>query len=235
MAITVIAVTGAQAQSGASTTVSTPSLAFNGLGCNVILIGIAAGIDGTNPIPTDTNSNTYTKIGTNTHSGVQNINLYVCFNPVVSINMVFTYTTSINTFPSIAVIGLSDLLNGTVDQTSGSANVSNPPNPNTPGSITPSIDNEIWISLAMDVAGVSGTGISVSIGTIAYSAGTITAQAYGIGMAYLVQTTAAAVNPSWTFPAGNNVMTSIWSFESVPLFLDFQSIVIKDRARVVNY
>lgn len=236
MPIRVLVTTGAQAQSGAPKTVSTPSLAFDGTGCNAILIGIAAAIDSGTPTLVDTNSNTYTLIGSNNHTGVQAIYLYACFNPVVSMNMVFTYTTTITTFPTIGVMGLTGLLNITVDQTSGSnPGTTNPPNPNSPGSITPSQNNEIWVSLAMDVAGIGGTGITCVPGTIAYSATTISAVAYGIGMSYAIQTTASAVNPVWTFPAGNEILCAIWSLEALPSFLDFQEIVIRDRRKVVNY
>lgn len=233
MAIHVLVMTGAQAQSGAPTTVSTPSLAFDGRGCNVILVGVASGVDATQTL-IDTNSNTYTLIGIYNHVGVQSIKFYACFNPIVSINMMFTYTTTASTFPSIAVIGLTGLLNITVDQTSSNSGGTFT-NPQALNSITPSQDNEIWISLAQDISGVTGTGISISVGTIAYSAGTISAQCYGIGFAYQVQTSASAVAPTWTFPAGNGILAGIWSLEALPSFLDFQEIVIRDKRKVVNY
>jgi hypothetical protein len=81
------------------------------------------------------------------------------------------------------------------------------------GSITPTQNNELIIA----VLGPDNNAGTVTINsgfTIITSAPYVNGVCMGIWIAYLLQTTAAAVNPTWTMTAGNNPTALIASFKA---------------------
>lgn len=138
------------------------------------------------------NSNTWTPLTPIGGGGGTGIQLFYCHNPTVGSGHTFTTTSA---FAAIAVIAVSGSAASPFDQESGASGVSQP------GSITPSFDNEILITaLVNSDAGTqtvdSGFTIEDQIGNNA--AGNNVAAA----LAYIIETSLAAKNPSWS-PASN--------------------------------
>ncbi len=160
---------------------------------------------------TDSQSNTWTKLTTRTNGGAFNeCALYYCANPTKSATHTFTYTLSSGA-PSLSVLAFSgvatsspfDVENGAIFTATTSVAT---------GSITPSVNNEVVVTgLAPGTTSGSYTADSgmTNIGYIP----TVGGQGYGTGIAYKIQTTAAAINPTWSGPSGSGSV-AIASFKA---------------------
>ena len=131
------------------------------------------------------------------------VRIYYCVNPSVGTGHTFTISSS-NIYAVFAVIGFSTAADAAVDVSSGysqgSASTINP------GSITPSGDGRALISF---VATQRPNGTTYSIdGGFTETAENSPADGayYGGEIAYLIQTTAAAANP--TITASTSVLAS---------------------------
>ncbi len=80
------------------------------------------------------------------------------------------------------------------------------------GNVTPSQDNEIIIT------GVSDTGASTETINSSFTVAVTSAisMRFPTAMAYQIQTTATARNPTWTVGAGSDIATTIATFKSAP-------------------
>ncbi len=103
--------------------------------------------------------------------------------------------TGTTIFPTITVLALSGSTASPFDQENG-ATVSAAQLTIQPGSVTPSEDNEIVIT---GLAWLDAGGATINSGfTISDQTPTVGGQSISGGAAYLIQTTATAVNPTWT-------------------------------------
>ena len=143
----------------------------------------------------DNQSNTYSPCNETTIStGCARI--FYVRNPTTSASHTFSVNGS-GVFPSIGAMAFSG---GTpaspLDQEnhgSGGADTSYPC-----GSITPTEDNEV-IPTCLSANSIDITGLALDNGgTIVYSTPTISGQHFGIGVGYKIQTTAAAINLTWS-------------------------------------
>lgn len=194
--------TSCQSSGGANCTTS----AINCTGASLITAGISLG---SNPGGvTDSSGNTYTD-GVSTGGAVRNSIWYV-ISPVVTSSMTFTSNASGN-YPTLNVACWSAGTTPIVDQ-HNSANTSSPTSTFQPGSVTPTVNNELIISsIAYDISDVSSIDSSFTITNhSAYS----NSNSYGGAMAYLVQSTAASVNPTWTMTSNNDINATILSFKT---------------------
>lgn len=164
----------------------------------------------TAPAVSDSKSNTWTPLTVrNSGNNVGNV-LYYAKNPIVGSGHTFTLT-SVNGFSSICVAGFSgtdttspfDVQNG-AGGTSGATRQT--------GSITPSVDNELVI--AGIGAGASGDPFSINVSFTIAQQDSGGASAFPSALAYIVQTSAAAVNPTWTLNASDQSGVSIASFKA---------------------
>ncbi len=238
-AITVKATTGAQSTDGLS--VTTP--AIDATGGNLILVGVAYYGLNNNPacgnnggsgsatpltaaqISDSTGSNTYTKVWTNAGQGVEisQSALFCVGAPSVSSSMTFSVNSpgSQTCFPAIAVLVLSNTGatsgNCGTDQVGGDGNGNGGAEVFTSGLIlTPTQDNEILVSVL--ALGNTQTALAINDSfTISYAAvytGAPTSGAFGIAMAYLIQTTATANHAQWTWTGSqsNGAYSNMASF-----------------------
>src|SRR5579862_234364 len=173
---------------------------------------VAIGVGGDNPYAgtmSDSKGNTWIHASTPNNGGT--CNLYYC-NPT-SVGSGHTFTITFNGgFPSIAVAAFSGVLpSSPLDQIHDATRSGTP---NSPGSITPTQNNELVISGVMTNGG--GTP-SVSGGSLAVtdSQGLVGSTSYGVGLAYVVQTSAASVTPSWTSTGSTVVSTLVASFKAL--------------------
>lgn len=164
---------------------------------------------GTYPTISDTKGNTYTKVvdqlgGT---GNVYNTAWWYCDAPVVGTGHTFS-ALGTGSFATIAAIGFSGgASSSSLDQHSGAGTGTNG-NVVTPGSVTPGQDNELILT---------GVLFNQSSQTVGVDSGfTLTDQGaptsgfnFGIAIAYKIQTTATAVNPTWTATSATDGMAAV--------------------------
>lgn len=204
MAWSLVANTIAGGTSGSVTT-----SAIDTTGAGLIVIGLAYDDSPSRVvILTDSKGNEWRHIRSVTQGATRSALFYTIPKSVGSGHTFSNINT--NNFSSIAVQAFSGIAESiTVDQIS-SNNVSS--TTLAPGSITPTIDNELVIShLAISGAGtpISIDGGFTETNEIDFSAGNY----YGGAMAYLIQTTAAAANPTWTRTTSNPMAATMASFK----------------------
>ncbi len=175
---------------------------INTTGTDTIVVAVV-GTSGTTPVSgwvTDSKSNNYTvTTGASYQTAFSaNIAFWSVATATVGSGHTFTFTPSSNwSFSAMAVLACNGgAASSPLDQQNGAQN-NGIGTTLQPGSVTPSTDNQLVVTAVGSPAG--GTIASVSApytitDTIAYSGG----NNMGIAMAYAVQTTATATNPTWT-------------------------------------
>jgi hypothetical protein len=203
-----------------SDTHSAMSLAIDTTGADLLIAAIADYAFSSGSVVTDNYGNTWstsppTKYQ-NISSTLEEVQLWFCSPSAVGPFHVFTATEVDAGFPSqpsIAVAAFRSSNASPFDVENGNYLVSSGTTIQ-PGSITPSQDRELVVTaLASDGA---ITSPSIGSGFTIVENQTQSAAAYGIALAYKIQTTAAAVNPLWDSGLGGGIdMTaSIASFKA---------------------
>lgn len=192
-----------------ATSITTP--AIDTTGADLIVIAVSDYIAAPISAISDSKSNTWTKLASSSTSVTRNT-LYYCQNPTVGSGHTFTASGGGNAvYPGIAVQAWAGSTSAPFDQQNG-ATVDPGTTLNT-GSITPGFANELVIA---SVGGNSGTEVW-SIGssfTISDQTPAVGGSGIGIGMAYLVQGSATAVNPQWTSSTSTDMAARIASFKA---------------------
>lgn len=184
--------------------------AIDTTGADLIVIGIA--VDGSaTPTISDSKSNTWTPLTASTLT-VKTI-LYYCSNPTVGSGHTFSNTGAFN-FCSLCVSAFSGVkTSNPFDQENG-ATATGVTTVQT-GSVTPTEDNELIVThLGFNAAGLPTSIDSSFIETNDAEFGA--ANNYGSTMAYIVQTTAGSVNPTWTRTGTGAQATRIATFKAQP-------------------
>lgn len=194
------------------TTSSVTTSAIDTTGAKLLVVGIMRDFN-TNPtVLSDSKSNTWTYIRGASLDGSIKVELYYCINPTVGSSHTFSNTGSFN-FSSLAVSAFSGNAPYTIlDVNSGSTNASTTI---APGSITPTQDN----CLVITILGINSTGTPISINDsftktdeLNFNSGV----SYGGAMAYKIQTTASAANPTWTRTASGENASVMVAFKLSP-------------------
>ena len=126
--------------------------------------------------------------------------------------MTFSFTTLTGAgHPAIAVLAVSGANSGTIDQQTGEASDPFGSTSVSIGPITPSQNNALWVS-GLNLQGPTDTPVNGN-GTLVYAAGASVAEpAFGLGMAYGIQTTAASQTSSWSWDNSVTIRVVIGSF-----------------------
>lgn len=173
--------------------------AFNTSGCDFITITIAGSGALTLGTITDTYSNTWSlaieKIST---YGPTRTAIFYCNNPTTGSGHVFTYTpTGYTPYTNLFVnLFLKNGMAGTLDSTN-SFNITTAVTSISAGAVTPSVDNSLLIAGLNYVNGTSSA--SIDSGFTGISLPFVPGKAYAGASAYYNQSTAASINPTWTF------------------------------------
>jgi hypothetical protein len=196
--IALVASTSAGSTNGGN---SVTTGAINTAGANLIVVSVS----GAPSTLSDSKGNTWTAL--TTYGGV--ITLYYCVNPTVGTGHTFTEGGA-TTFAAISVMAFSGVSpSSPLDQQNGNGTVTTSIQP---GSVSPSQNNELIVTGLLMGPGTASidSGFNTPIQT-AFNGG----NAYGTAMSYLVQTTAGAVNPTWSIsPATSTTMyTAIATFK----------------------
>lgn len=180
---------------GASTFTTT---GIDTTGANFIVLALSY-LNTAAPSISDNKGNTYTALTAKDDATSAKSRLYYCASPTVGTGHTVTVTgTSI--FASVAVAAFSGVLGAAplqVEAAGGSGTGLS----RQPGSVTPAADGSLVVTgLAFEVSQTvtidSGFAITDQNN---FAGGTD----FGSALAYLIQGTAAAVNPTWTLPSGN--------------------------------
>lgn len=184
--------------------------ALNTTGASLIVIAAVSFEIGGAVAFSDSKGNTYTGLTSQTDgSGVTRCRLAYCVNPTVGSSHTFTISTVGTCYPSIFVKVFN--AGGAFDQQNGSSGVSRITQ--TPGSVTPGFNNEVVITAVSLDNNSSALAVNSSFVNTLVSPGTASF-AFSGGMAHKIQTTAAAVNPTWSWTTSQAVAATIATFKN---------------------
>ncbi len=174
---------------------------------DLIVVNISWYAAGGVPILSDLANNTWIGLTAKASNNTKT-RLFYCASPIVNAGHTFTAFAS-SSYPAITVAAFSGSLASPFDQEIGAFTNSNVTSLQ-PGSITPSQDN------CLLVTGLVHSGSNVSINSsfsglgVDYGDGTH----YGGGIGYKIQTTAAAVNPTWSYTTAGECSSVMASFKA---------------------
>lgn len=167
-------------------------------GANLICVTVAY-LFSLTPTLSDSKGNTYTLARTKFDNINCNVSIYHCLNPIVGASHTFTLT-GLASYSTLCVAAFSGVNAGFgVDQISaGGAGGS----PTQPGSITPGASGSL-VYVGASVNNAAAGTFSIDSGmTISDQVAFNTGVYFGSMGAYLIQTPAAAINPSVSFSGG---------------------------------
>lgn len=169
-------------------TATTPAINTTGATFIILACGIAVGT----MAPTDSKGNVYTPLTAYSLAST-GLQFFYCLHPIVGASHVFTLTNGIpSSFPVIGAQAFSGV--NTFDvQSGGAGGPSTQPVP--AGPITPSGDGELIITAEVSANSATAT---VDSGFTRTDFVANVGHGLGLAMAYLVQGTAATINPTWT-------------------------------------
>lgn len=192
---------------GASDSNSVTTAGINTSGADLIVLVVTT-YDGDGPTPTDSNGNTWTALTLRGNANDAQCQIWYSYSPSVGSGHTFSVSTSTD-FPSIGVLAFSGAAASPFDQQNGARSGAGTVQP---GSVTPSEDNEVIVT---GYGGYSQAISSINSGfTLANSHTFSSGQRLTTGTAYLIQTTAAAVNPTWTLAGTSENSAAIATFKA---------------------
>lgn len=205
---------GAHTCAGSTGGADITSSAINTSGASLLVMFVASYSAVALPTITDSKGNTWTprtRYGPGT--ALSSSAFFYAENPMVGSGHTFTATgPGVNDFPQICIIAFSGTATSSVYDTENGNNGSTGASSIQPGSVTPSQNNEVVVtgftSINTMTAGING-GF-----TISDQASNVPSQHFGGGIAYLIQTSAAAANPTWTLGETVDVSASIATFKA---------------------
>lgn len=185
---------GKQSTDGANVTTASADTT----GANLIVVGVCSHQPSTAPTLSDSKSNNWNGLTVQNISPTR-VRLFYAAGPSIVVGSGHTFTVAgASSFPAVAAIWFSGGNASPADQENG--NTVSGVTSGQPGSITPTEDNEVI------VAGMCCNGggtYSIDSPFAAEENFTIVpGVAYGILLAYSIQTTATARNPTFTFGSG---------------------------------
>ena len=203
-----VAHTSCAAASGCTTS------GVNTSGANLV-VAVGTGCATTAPTISDSSSNSYSAAGSFQGAG-PGVEIFYVSSPTTSASQTFSINAcnGSSSFATLEITAWSGALSSSpLDQTNGGS-TSSSVTTFQPGSITPSVSNALIIAGATTGQTASGSASSINSGfTISDQNGFSNAVNYAGMMAYLVQSSAAAVNPTWTFPGSGPAAAAIASFK----------------------
>lgn len=208
VAFALVANTAVGNTNGGAGAVTTP--AIDTTGANLIVLAVSSYAATSEPTISDSKSNTWSQL-TIRSAGDTRFRLFYCAGPTVGSGHTFTVSPSAgNPYQSFCVGAFSGAAASTpFDQQNGATATGTSL---ATGSVTPSEDNELVIAglnfAAVNTISVNG-GFTIS-DQINYSASV----RFGSAMAYLIQTSLAAANPSFSWSTSTAAAAGIATFKA---------------------
>lgn len=192
--------------------VTTGSL--NTTGASLVVMFVASYAAVAMPTISDSKGNTWTaRTRYGPGAALSSSNFFYAQNPTVGSGHTFTATgPGINDYPAICIIAFSGTATTSVYDVENGNNGSIGQSTIQPGSVTPSQNGEVVLT------GVTSTDtgtVSINSGfTIADQTPNAVGLNFGGALAYKIQPTAAAVNPTWTLSGSFDVSSSAATFKA---------------------
>lgn len=199
---------------GISSGVTTDAVDSSSVGANGLIVVSVGFYNVLDPVPVLTDSKVNSWSGLTVQNGNVIANrLFYCFNPIVGIGHTFTLAGSAATYPGISVAGWPGSVASPFDQQNGGA--ASTGSTQATGSVTPSEANELVIA-GLGHDDNSGAAVSIGGGFTAINSASSPGNAVGSGLAYLIQTSAVAANPTWniTNSAPTGIAATIATFKA---------------------
>lgn len=194
----------------AAATSNTNNVTTSGIdttGATLIVIAVNSLEAATVPAITDSKSNVWVQFSTR-GAGTGNGEVTILYSLVQTVGSSHTFTaTQTSSFMSIEVQAFSGTL-GSIETFRSAASL-------TPGSVTPFLNNSLVVTAVNSNGTVSGFSLTGGFTISDSNAGT-PGTSFGGSMAYLIQTSAAAANPTWTTTGGSNPASIIYVFAATP-------------------
>ncbi len=199
--------------STSSGTVTTDAIDTSG--ADLIVVGVSEYSGGSGfCTPTDNKSNSpYIGTTAQTSATAQRIRLFYFQAPTVGSGHTFTCTDTAG-FPAIVVAAFAGSIASPLDQGNGAVNNVTIATTLQTGSVTPTNTNQLLVTVIS--TGTSGTySIDSSFITDAtFQSSFSGGNSEGLAMAYLIETSIVAQNPTWTYATGTEAATTIATFKS---------------------
>lgn len=195
------------AAGGTSTTVTTA--AIDTTGADLLVVAVSEYFGATGASLSDSKSNTWTQLTAYVTADYLRIRLYYCQAPTVGTGHTFTYSGT-DVYCAVAVSAFTGSAATPADQQNGAGVTS--ATQVQPGSITPSENNCLVVSaLAYDLTET----VTVTEGmTITDQIQRVASEHFALGLAYKIQTTAAAINPTWSWTTAERAVATVASFKA---------------------
>jgi len=160
---------------------------------------------------TDNVSNSYGAVVLSTDQPNEAIEWYVKESPTTNAGHTFTIGAAANSYQTIFVHAWSGSAASALDQTNEAVNGSNATSIQ-PGSVTPTEDNELVMTAVAWSNSSGGASVSDSFAT-PLAIDTATTNIPG-AVSYKIQTSAVAVNPTWSWPNSVRPVSNILTFKA---------------------
>jgi hypothetical protein len=186
--------------------------AIDTTGADLLILCASIYAGGSTSTPTDSKGNTWTPLTVQTNSGSSRNRLFYAEAPIVGTGHTFTYNAA-NIFPTFTVAAFSGTKqSGVFDVENGAFSASNITSFQT-GSVTPGEDNELIVTgITVDGEGLDNASIDGGF-TITDYAKAVSGLRVGGGLAYLIQSGAAAANPTWSWTTNQAPAATIATFK----------------------
>jgi lysophospholipase L1-like esterase len=180
-----------------------------------LLVCVAAFNSAASVTISDSKSNTWTALTLQDPGGGLTVAglIYYVANPTVGTGHTFTITATGNA-PAGAFMAFSGVTTASPFDVQNGANTNGSVTSLATGSVTPGQNNELVVSgLGLGAANTPSESASFTlVDHLSFVGGT----SYGVDSSYKVQTTAAAVNPTWSWASATNAAAMIATFKQSP-------------------
>lgn len=167
--------------------------AIDTTGADLIVIEVGWYTAGTTPALSDSKGNTWTGLTARTQ-GTFRVRMFYCVSPTVGSGHTFT-AAGTDSYPEIGVLAVSGVnAADAFDQESAGGGASAATSVQ-PGSVTPDEANCLVVTGLVS----EGSSITINGGYTAISVNNTGGANMGGGIAYLIQSSAAATNPTWSW------------------------------------
>lgn len=211
--MTIAHIASTSAGSTGGTTVTTSAIDTTGADFLVVAVSYYGSTSNADPALSDSKGNTWTAL-TARELGFNNAAAKIFYCKPTSVGSGHTFTADrTNTYPTISVSAFSGVkATSPFDQESGTS-TNSASTSYQPGSITPSEDG------CLLVTGICSDGTSHSVNSSFNATATdvLSSNHMGGGIAYKVQTTAGAENPTWSWTGSTWRAAAMASFKAEPL------------------
>lgn len=178
-------------------------------GANLLVIALSWYHSGTEPTVSDSKSNTWSGL-LKSNTAFTASKIYYCQGGTVGSGHTFT-ASGTGSYSSMCVLAFSGAAVTPFDQQNGATATADVTLAT--GSITPTENDEVVIA-ALSHENNSSGAVSIDGGFTAYKQAYSAGAGEGCGIAYLIQTTATAANPTWNITNSSHLSARIASFKA---------------------